>query len=517
VKASLRSVLTEDDEEMEIVPHVKGSTDFEVYESVLVKPREVIMPWDENTKPTYSISYSATGGGKVYTWSTDNEDLAVADSEGKVTTHSGPGSFKVKAAMAKASQNYDEVTVHILPVSSIALKESSVEFATGTPHTMALQMFAILPDSDEEILFTDCADIPYEVTLSDNINFEVTGRAERGQTQIYNSCTTFQILAKKPSAICKVSISYKEPSSGRTLRTHTSITAFDTLESLYPKRDQQFNAEATTVLAVGSTGNVVFKGGPQPWHGKPSGHFKQIEIDEPELIRVVRKDQPSVKGAYNDLHVYEVTCLNLGATKVTFVTGNNPSATNTPLVSEENTVVVECSAPSKISLTPKPVDPETRMAASLATAKIMSDYKKNLQMILTVKDSKGKTFDSVESLNFEFKVSDPSILSPKDTLQVPKYNIDNFDVTSNGKPFQVFAPQGKAGEVEVTVKLAGYNQKFLDAAQITDAPALPKVLDDDDEDNEEDDQFVEHNHSLTDSVEFFFTTEQEIQKIKQKI
>jgi hypothetical protein len=36
VKASLRSVLTDDDEEMEIVPHVKGSTDFEVYESVVV-------------------------------------------------------------------------------------------------------------------------------------------------------------------------------------------------------------------------------------------------------------------------------------------------------------------------------------------------------------------------------------------------------------------------------------------------------------------------------------------------
>jgi hypothetical protein len=53
----------------------------------------------------------ATGGGKVYTWSTDNEDLAVADSEGKVNTHSGPGSFKVKAAMAKAAQNFDEVAV----------------------------------------------------------------------------------------------------------------------------------------------------------------------------------------------------------------------------------------------------------------------------------------------------------------------------------------------------------------------------------------------------------------------
>ena len=69
------------------------------------------MPWDDNLKPTYQLNFQASGGGKVYTWSTDNEDLAVADSEGKVNTHSGPGSFKVKAAMAKALQNFDEVTV----------------------------------------------------------------------------------------------------------------------------------------------------------------------------------------------------------------------------------------------------------------------------------------------------------------------------------------------------------------------------------------------------------------------
>jgi len=34
---------------------------------------------------------------------------------------------------------------------------------------------------------------------------------------------------------------------------------------------------------------------------------------------------------------------------------------------------------------------------------------------------------------------------------------------------QVFTPKGKEGEVEVTVKVAGYNQKVLDAAQIKDA------------------------------------------------
>ena len=61
----------------------------------------------------FKNNQKATGGGQVYKWSTDNEDLAVADTEGKVNTHSGPGSFKVKAAMAKAIQNFDEVTVSI--------------------------------------------------------------------------------------------------------------------------------------------------------------------------------------------------------------------------------------------------------------------------------------------------------------------------------------------------------------------------------------------------------------------
>ena len=40
-------------------------------------------------------------------------------------------------------------------------------------------MYAILPDTDEEVMFTDCSDIPYEVTLSDNVNFEVEGRARK--------------------------------------------------------------------------------------------------------------------------------------------------------------------------------------------------------------------------------------------------------------------------------------------------------------------------------------------------
>ncbi len=37
--------------------------------------------------------------------------MATADSEGKVTTHGGPGSFTVRAAMVKGEHNYDEAKV----------------------------------------------------------------------------------------------------------------------------------------------------------------------------------------------------------------------------------------------------------------------------------------------------------------------------------------------------------------------------------------------------------------------
>ncbi len=104
-------MLTEDDEELEVVPHVKGHTDFEVYESVVIKPRETILPYDELARTTYELKYSATGGGQVYRFTTDEEELATADADGKVTTHGGPGSFTVRAAMVNGEHNYDEAKV----------------------------------------------------------------------------------------------------------------------------------------------------------------------------------------------------------------------------------------------------------------------------------------------------------------------------------------------------------------------------------------------------------------------
>lgn len=128
-------MLTEDDEEIEIVPHVKGSSDFEVYESVVIKPRETLLPWDDNVKPVYDLKYAASGGGKTYKFTTSDETLATVNNEGKATTHSGPGSFTVRAAMIKGEANYDEATVR----ETFNLREKLPNFVSGISlRTLAL-------------------------------------------------------------------------------------------------------------------------------------------------------------------------------------------------------------------------------------------------------------------------------------------------------------------------------------------------------------------------------------------
>ena len=57
IKTALRSVLNELDEETEVLPHIKTSKDFEVYEPIVMHPLFQILPWDDNVKPTYELSF----------------------------------------------------------------------------------------------------------------------------------------------------------------------------------------------------------------------------------------------------------------------------------------------------------------------------------------------------------------------------------------------------------------------------------------------------------------------------
>ena len=92
MQASLRSTLTPDDDETELVPHVKGVTEFEIFEEVLLlislttftfhfhfyfetfslktqvlmSPRHTVLPWGSKTQPQYTLSYKVVSQGDFF-------------------------------------------------------------------------------------------------------------------------------------------------------------------------------------------------------------------------------------------------------------------------------------------------------------------------------------------------------------------------------------------------------------------------------------------------------------------
>ena len=97
-----------------------------------------------------------------------------------------------------------------------------------------------------------------------------------GATQSSTHCAHFNVRALRPAST-KISVSYLEPSSGRTLRSHATVTSYDPLEVLYPTKDANTNHMdlPRILLPIGSSSKLVMKGGPTPWASKPSAHMKQ--------------------------------------------------------------------------------------------------------------------------------------------------------------------------------------------------------------------------------------------------
>jgi len=528
VKANLRSVLDSEDEELEIIPHIKGSTDFEIYDQVVIKPTFTVLPWDDNVKPNYTLTYKAEGGGQTYTWTSDlseavtlgkmkpgpKEAMVSNDNAGLFhTTASGAVSFKVRATTANSETNFDEAQVHILPATHLELDANSEEFSTTGIFRGNVKFYTLMPKTNEKVMFTDCANIPYEVKLSDPENFYVEDRSRQGAVGL-NHCAHFNIKAKKSGLTCKVTVSYLEPSSGRTLRSHLNVASYKALGVVHPNKEKA-EYRHTMLLPIGSTGKIIFQGGPQPWPQKQVAHSKHIQVEDGTIAKITeQKIEHDSTTDYIDEHIYDVTCLAEGTTEVAFNIGNSKTGSDRKTAAEEKLVDIECGMPAKLMFKYNHVDEESKIVVNRKTNRVVANKDKDLKLTFTLKDKKGKTFTSVDSLNIETKVSDDSLLTPETTYAInPTIKVSSFGSVST-RPEHVLKVKGSKGDVDVKFKLAGYNEEVLAKAGITNPPALPKVIDDDEDmDYEDEEDFSMHGHALIDELELHLASGEDIEKM----
>jgi hypothetical protein len=280
--------------------------------------------------------------------------------------------------------------------------------------------------------------------------------------------------------------------------------------------------------------DVVFKGGPLPWKklfGKQVNHVKNISVDGEEydsdkstnLLRVIRNDVGSEDDTnetliddnetIKDLHVYTITCLSEGRGSVKLTVGNEKdlSLEWEPVTSSAEINIV-CNLPNRLIL-------RTMGEGIVHNTKgnILADFTKDIDIALTLKDKNGNTFETIESIELDRKLSDEALIDPATTktgFVIPKTQFQDYEnIKLPGKPYQTLVPAGKEGTLDISLRLSGYNEELLKKNEITNPPSLPKVSEDEDYDEEDEQEYIEHNHDLIQHLTIKLVSPQQIQKI----
>lgn len=104
------------------------------------------------------------------------------------------------------------------------------------------------------------------------------------------------------------------------IKTHL---IFRHLEAVFPAKPLGLSLNAQVVLAVGSSRDVLLKGGPSAWVGKPSQYVRAAESEDEEVVTVALLEEVAhpFTGA-------RVLCHKLGEANIRVIVGNKESATN---------------------------------------------------------------------------------------------------------------------------------------------------------------------------------------------
>lgn len=431
-------------------PRISAVAAMLIYNPISVHPSSVALPWDPIIQPKHEVSLYASGGDGSFVWSSYNTSIAVVTQTGIVKTQA-PGQTEISAAMTRNHHNRAVASVYVLPASHLRIVEYMLEAEIGSPIHLHVAVFADQPDgphlANTRIPFTHCSDLPLTVkTWNDNFQ-----NSSLKTTPVGISCTTVAIVGRAVGT-SKVSVSYSFRE--HTMTDSTVIGAYRSLTITYPP-------SGVTVLAIGTSREVMFSGGPRPWIVRSSEHTHQINIEgDEQIIEITELNERTAD--YPDVYVYRVLCRKLGEVNVTLHVTNKPSIGHCKRSMSTATLKVRCSEPRYVSLTSALMVPDSSSCPlNLNLEKIVTQSYKQVELLVIVKDEHGHVFDNVTSLYFDWKLSDPSLGTVQEKGTVIAEDLQEKDVTVPHRYYQVLKPKGRTGLLEITVAIVAYQTHML--------------------------------------------------------
>ncbi|XP_011500196.1 PREDICTED: nuclear pore membrane glycoprotein 210 [Ceratosolen solmsi marchali] len=454
VEATLHGVINQKGERIPIYPKLTSNTELTIQSAVTIHPRMLALPWDPKVKTRYDVALKASGGDGSYVWNSRQPSIVSVSQSGALKILQ-KGTADITVSLFQNGNNRDTAKLHVLEPKKLEIIQYNMEAAVGEVIHLHIALFGESYDGSEFRLipFNDCQDLFFEVDIPDGNFIAIESEAVE---PVSIACATISIVSQI-IGVSKVSVTY-----GRNLTDNITVSAYEPLIVVHP-------VKAETVLSVGSSRNIIFKGGPQAWSEIKRDYQREVSISDESILEVVEQE-----SSYEaEISIFKVLCKALGESYLTFSVYNTPILPSCKVGEAVANVKVICGRPRFIYLQPEFRDGKN-CPINQNTERIVTHSEETLRLIVIVKDEEGRRFDNITSLNIDWSIKpfgnaiiDVSIGS----LEESHYE---YQVLLPKHHYQQITPKKYTDSLILKAKITGYQKNILSRFRITpEYPPFP--------------------------------------------
>ncbi|XP_076658304.1 nucleoporin 210 [Halictus rubicundus] len=451
VEATLYGIIDKHGKKISLASHPTARAELLIHTPVTIQPKILAVPWDFKAKSRYDIVLKASGGDGSYVWSSRHPSIVTVSQNGGIRILAA-GTTDISVAMTRNQYNKDTAKVYVLSPSKLKVVEYNMEAAVGELIYLHIALYGkLINETDsKEIPFSDCGDINFETYIPDG-NFRQNG--SKLVDPVSTACAVIAVTSKNVGT-SEITVVYN--ANGQYLTDNVTVSAYEPLEVVHPNSRE-------SVLAVGTSRKIIFKGGPHPWSNKPQSYLRKVQVSEKKIIEVTEHGE-LVGGLYK-VSVVEVMCKALGDVVLTYTISNVPLLPNCKSTYAAQTVRIICGKPRHIYLQPEFKDSKN-CPISLNTERIMAHSDKSLKLIVLVKDEEGRTFDNITSLHIDWNLKPTSIGSVEMSSGSIEETVTDMNVVLPKHYYQNVIFKKHSGSLALTATVTGYQKYILNKLKI---------------------------------------------------
>ncbi|XP_053988309.1 nuclear pore membrane glycoprotein 210 [Hylaeus volcanicus] len=451
IEATLYGIIDKHGKKIPVVSRPATRAELLIHTPVTIQPKVLAVPWDFKAKSRYDIVLKASGGDGSYVWLSRHPSIVTVSQNGGIRIVSA-GATEISVAMTRNQYNKDIARVYVLPPSKLKVVEYSMEVSVGEPIYLHIALYGKLINGSDskEIPFNDCRDISFETYIPDSNFMQNDSKVVE---PIGIACAVITITSMDIGT-SEVTVVYN--ANGQYLTDNITVSAYEPLVAVHPSSKE-------SLLAVGSSRKIVFKGGPQPRSSKSQSYLQNIQVSDPKIAEVIEHED--LPNELYKLSVFEVMCKALGEVVLTYTISNVPLLPNCKSMYAIATVRIICGKPRHIYLKPEYKD-NKNCPMSLNTERVMAHSDKDLKLLIIVKDEEGRTFDNITSLYIEWSLKPSSVGFVATSPGCREETLTDMNVVLPKNYYQNVIFKKHSGVLTLTATVTGYQKYILSKLKI---------------------------------------------------